>query len=68
MAQAMCLRCDGSHEHCKLEGQLPGFGRSGTNYMEDHQQAMAAVLAIAVAAAENPRVWKGVNAVEVTYM
>ena len=49
MAQAMCLRCDGSHEHCKLEGQFPGLGRSRTSYMEDYQPAMAAVLAAAMA-------------------
>ena len=64
MAQAMCLRCDGSHEHCRLEGQFPGIGHSRTSYMEDYQPAMAAVLAAAMAAPEDPSAWEDVNAVE----
>ena len=64
MAQAMCLRCDGSHEYCKLEGQFPGLGRSRTSYMEDYQPAMAADLAAAMAAPEDPSAWEDANAVE----
>lgn len=63
-AWAMCLRCDGSHEHCRLEGEFPGIGRSRTSYMEDYQPAMAAVLAAAMVAPQDPSAWEDVNAVE----
>ena len=48
LAQALHLRCDGSHEHCHLEGHMMG-GRLRTSYMEDCQPAMATVIATALA-------------------
>ena len=58
MSQAMNLRCEGDHYHCKLEGTFPGTGRSRTSYMEDYQPALSAVLASALAVPEVPHCWK----------
>ena len=63
VAQALQLRCDGSHEHCRLEGKMPGSGRSRTSFMEDYQPTMAAVLAAALAAPEPPAFWEEAHAV-----
>ena len=64
MSQAMNLRCEGDHYHCKLEGTFPGTGRSRTSYMEDYQPALSAVLASALAVPEVPHCWEDVNAVD----
>ena len=47
LVAALCLRCDKSHEHCRLEGQFPGIGRTRTSYMEDYQPGLAASIAAA---------------------
>jgi hypothetical protein len=57
VAQAMTLRCDRGHQHCQLEGQMPGFGRARTSYLEDYQPTLAAVLASCLAAPEVPTAW-----------
>ena len=53
----MTLRCDRGHQHCQLEGQMPGFGRARTSYLEDYQPTLAAVLASCLAAPEVPTAW-----------
>ena len=62
LAQALHLRCDGSHEHCHLEGRMMG-GRLRTSYMEDYQPAMATVIATALASPEQPAGWESAHAV-----
>ena len=57
VAQAMTLRCDRGHQHCQLEGQMPGFGRARASYLEDYQPTLAAVLASCLAAPEVPTAW-----------
>ena len=57
VAQAMTLRCDCGHQHCQLEGQMPGFGRARTSYLEDYQPTLAAVLASCLATPEVPTAW-----------
>lgn len=52
--QQMNLRCDHGHDHCRLEGRMPGMSRSHTSYMEDYQPAMASVLAVALLAPQKP--------------
>ena len=62
MFDTMCLRCDGSHEHCPLEGSAPGIGRR-TSYLEDYQPAFAAVIASALVVNESPTPWEFAGAV-----
>ena len=63
MAQAMNLRCEGGHQHCKLEGSM-SCSRSRTQFMENYQPAMAGVIAAALAAEELPDDWSMVLAVD----
>ena len=56
MAQAMNRTCDKSHDHCRLEGHMPG-GRLRTKYLEDYQPAMASIIAVNLAAEETPQTW-----------
>ena len=64
LVAALCLRCDKSHEHCRLEGQFPGIGRTRTSYMEDYQPGLAASIAAALAAPEDPCLWDDAYAIE----
>ena len=64
LAATMNLRCDRSHEHCRLEGQFPGLSRTRTSYMEDCQPCLAANLAAALSAPEDPQAWDDAFAVE----
>ena len=57
LAAALCLRCDKSHEHCRLEGQFPGIGRTRTSYLEDYQPGLAASIAADLAPPEDPCLW-----------
>ena len=50
----MTLWCDRDHQHCQLEGQMPGFGRARTSDLEDYQPTLAAVLASCLAALNFP--------------
>ena len=54
-AATMKLRCDRSHEHCRLEGQFPGISRTRASYMEDYQPCLAADLTAALSAPEDPQ-------------
>ena len=63
VAESMNLLCDHSHEHCRLEGHIPGIGKR-TSYMEDYQPAFAAVLGTAISACERPQAWDGAFAVQ----
>ena len=63
LAQTMTMRCDGSHEHCRLEGHMSGFGVSRTSYMENYQPSLAAVLAACISSAEEPHFLDGAFAV-----
>ena len=54
--------CDGSHEHCKLEGHAAGYGPR-TKFMEDYQPGFAATLAAALAIYELPQSWEYIGAV-----
>ena len=62
MFDTMCLRCNGSHEHCPLEGSAPGIGRR-TSYLEDYQPAFATVIASALVVDESPSPWEFAGAV-----
>ena len=62
MYDTMSLRCDGSHDHCPLEGSGPGVGRR-TRYLEDYQPAFAAVIASAMVVDEPPSPWEFAGAV-----
>ena len=55
--EVLSLRCDGSHQHCSLEGSAVGFGRR-TRYMEDFQPCFAASLATALTTIEEPHHWE----------
>ena len=60
--QQFQFRCDGSHEHCPLEGHAKGFGMR-TKYLEKYQPAFATVLAAALLATEVPTIMDFVGAV-----
>ena len=60
--EALCRLCDGSHEHCKLEGYVSGYG-SRTKFMEDYQPGFAATLAAVLMVPEVPQMWEYVGAV-----
>lgn len=53
VAEALHLRCQHDHPHCRLEGSAPGFGPR-TTYMEDYQPGFAATLAAAISLPEPP--------------
>ena len=57
VAEALHLRCQHDHPHCRLEGSAPGFG-SRTAYMEDYQPGFAATLAAAISLPEPPHHWE----------
>ena len=57
MMQMLSVHCDGSHDHCHLEGSAPGLGRR-TTYMEDYQPSLAATIAGAILAPEAPQCWE----------
>ena len=61
--QAMNLRCDRTHRHCQLEGQVPGFGISRTSFLEDYQPCLAATMAAALAVPESAVFWEDALAV-----
>ena len=61
--QAMSLRCDLSHRHCRLEGQVPGSELSRTSFLEDYQPCLAATMAAALAVPENGIFWEEALAV-----
>ena len=63
VTESMNLLCDHSHEHCRLEGHIPGIGKR-TSYMEDYQPAFAAVLGTAISAYERPQAQDGAFAVQ----
>ena len=58
----MSLRCDGGHQHCLLEGSAPGIGRR-TQYLEDYQPGLAAVLSACLMFDETPTIMDFVGAV-----
>ena len=55
-------RCPGDHQHCPLEGSAPGLGRR-TQFMEDYQPGLSAVIAAALVFDETPLVADYVGAV-----
>ena len=55
-------RCLGDHQHCPLEGSAPGLGRR-TQFMEDYQPGLSAVIAAALVFDEVPLVADFVGAV-----
>ena len=55
-------RCPGDHQHCPLEGSAPGLGRR-TQFMEDYQPGLSAVIAAALVFDEVPLVADYVGAV-----
>ena len=55
-------RCPGDHQHCPLEGSAPGIGRR-TQFMEDYQPGLSAVIAAALVFDETPLVADYVGAV-----
>ena len=57
VAQVMNRLCDGSHEHCRLEGSMPGFHTHRTSFMENYQPGLASSLATAMATPEKPHSW-----------
>jgi hypothetical protein len=57
------LRCDRTHRHCQLEGQVPGFGISRTSFLEDYQPCLAATMAAALAVPESAVFWEDALAV-----
>ena len=56
------LRCPGDHQHCPLEGSAPGLGRR-TQFMEDYQPGLSAVIAACLVFDEVPLVTDFVGAV-----
>ena len=62
MYDSLTLKCDGSHEHCPLEGNAPGLGRR-TSFMEDYQPHLAAIIAGALMIDEKPQLWEHALAV-----
>eukprot|EP00434_Breviolum_minutum_P011390 symbB.v1.2.010051.t1/scaffold636.1/size252712/6 len=58
----MSKRCDGTHPHCPLEGHAPGIGRR-TQYLEDYQPGLAAVLTACLLFDESPVLTDFVGAV-----
>ena len=54
---AMTLQCQGDHQHCNLEGHMPGMGPH-TKYMEDYQPELASTLAAAISLDEPPQQWE----------
>ena len=60
--QELNLRCPGDHQHCLLEGSAPGLGRR-TQFMEDYQPGLSAVIAAALVFDEIPLVADFVGAV-----
>lgn len=58
----MSLRCDGGHQHRLLEGSAPGIGRR-TQYLEDYQPGLAAVLSACLMFDETPTIMDFVGAV-----
>ena len=58
----MSRRCDGGHQHCPLEGTAPGIGRR-TQYLEDYQPGLAAVLSACLLFDEPPSITDFVGAV-----
>ena len=55
-------RCPGDHQHCPLEGSAPGLGRR-TQFMEDYQPGLSAVIAAALVFDEVPLVADYIGAV-----
>eukprot|EP00435_Cladocopium_sp_Y103_P073661 s421_g44.t1 len=55
--------CDGSHQHCRLEGSSPGTGRR-TQFMENYQPTMAGILAACLMADETTTAWEFAGAVD----
>lgn len=53
----MSRQCDHSHEHCHLEGSIPGWSVKRTVFLENFQPTMAAVLATAIATPEDGHQW-----------
>ena len=58
----MGRRCDGGHPHCLLEGSAPGIGRR-TQYLEDYQPGLAAVLSACLLFDEPPTITDFIGAV-----
>ena len=55
-------KCDGSHQHCPLEGSAPGVGLR-TRFMENYQPGLAGVIAAAMMTDETPSVMDFAGAV-----
>ena len=56
-AECHDLQCQGDHQHCNLEGHMPGMGPR-TKYMEDYQPGLASTLAAAISLDEPPQQWE----------
>ena len=55
----MCNRCDKSHRHSTLEGNVEGSGTKRTKAAEDYPFIMAATLAQVMVEAEIEEVYNG---------